>query len=169
MKKQLQKIGIVVLMSISALVFNGCKGKDGATGPAGTDGNANVHSLIFTTTSASWAYTAPTYYVNLVDPQVTSDILGTGAVLVYVTGGGGSNTQLPYTYFPSTAYSETMAAVIALNQVQIQVTDSDLAAPNNPGALSFKVVTMSSRMMLTNPHVNFQDYESVKQAFHLKD
>ena len=38
MKTKIGRIGLVVLMGITATVFNGCKGKDGAPGAQGPAG-----------------------------------------------------------------------------------------------------------------------------------
>ena len=170
MKKTITTIGMAMLVCVTAIVFNGCKGKDGAPGaqgPAGPQGNANVDYMVFQVSASNWAYSSPSYFVNLIDPMVTADILNTGAVLVYADDGV-TVTQLPLTIYPSSTYSETWTPYESINNVQVQVTDSDLTAPNNPGSILFKVVVMASKSLLQNPHINFKSFESVKAAFHLK-
>lgn len=167
MKKTIKTIGMAVVMSITAILFNGCAGKDGAPGAQGPQGNANVLSYTFSV--SSWTYTAPNLWADLVDPDITSDVINNGAVLVYINNGG-NLTQLPYTYYPTNTYSETMSAIHSVGNVQINLTDSDLNPPGIPSStLVFKVVTLPSRKPLSNPHINFKDYESVKKAFDLKD
>ncbi len=167
MKQTIKTIGKIMLVSITAIFLHGCAGKDGAPGAQGPEGNANVTAMSYQILSSQWAYASPNLWVDLIDPDITADIINSGAVLVY-SNSVGDVTQLPFTYYPSTSYSETMSAVHYVGNVQINIVDSDGATPNAPGDLIFKVVVMSSRHMLQNPHINFHDYTSVQKAFNLK-
>ena len=161
---------ILSVLTLTILVVSSCKKpKDGEPGPKGADGNANVTYSIFNVSASSWGYTTPTYYAVLNDPNITSDIINKGAVLVYLQVGTGTYTQLPLTFFPSASYAELWEVVTAVNQVQVQITDSDLTAPAPPPACTFKVVCIASRSMLSNPDIDFKNFESVKKAFNLKD
>ncbi len=165
--KKTKSIIMATLIGVSALVLNGCSGKDGAPGAQGPEGNANVLTMAYSILPSQWAYSSPVLWVDLIDNDITADIMNSGAVLVYMENGS-YTTQLPYTYYPTTTYSETMSAIHYLGNVEIDIQDSDAGTPGTPGPISFKVVTLSSRKMLQNPHVNFKDYESVKRAFNLK-
>ena len=162
-----KSIIITLLIGVSAIVLNGCSGRDGAPGAQGPEGNANVLTMGYSILPSQWAYSSPVLWVDLVDPDITADIMNSGAVLVYKENGS-FTTQLPYTYYPTTSYTETMSATHYVGNVEIDIEDSDGAAPATPGPITFKVVTMSSRKLLQNPHINFKDYESVRRAFNLK-
>jgi hypothetical protein len=69
------------------LLISSC-GKDGAPGPQGPSGNANVHSSTFVVTNSQWQTTGTSgtdyeKFIDLNDPYITQDILDNGAVLVY--------------------------------------------------------------------------------------
>ena len=168
----MKKSNLIYLFVAVSLYFAGCA-KDGDTGPqgpAGTngkDGNANVHTQIFTVNN--WYYDAPSYGVDIVDTQITQDIADYGVVMVYVSNGGGGWTALPFTDYPSATYSSTYVFVHYFQGVTVWKTDSDLTQPLFPGSFTFKVVTISESLRIANPHVNYLDYKSVQLAFGLKD
>ena len=169
MKQTIKTIGKIMLVSITAIFLHGCAGKDGAPGAQGPEGNANVTAMSYQILSSQWAYAAPNLWVGLADPDITNDILNSGAVLVYLDNGS-NITELPITtyYISPTTYSETMTATHYAGTVQIDIADSDGGTPNATGTVIFKIVVMSSRHMLQNPHINFHDYTSVQKAFNLK-
>lgn len=165
----MKKIIILGMFALTLLTFGACKKpKDGAPGAQGPQGNANVNYGIFNVAASSWGYVSPSYYVTLLEPNITQDILDKGAVLVYA-GNAGSWAQLPLTYYPSSTYSELFQPIFTLGQVEIQVTDSDLTQPIAPSAATFKVVVIAHKSLLNNPNVDFSNFESVKKAFNLKD
>ncbi|MGB3946895.1 MAG: collagen-like protein [Bacteroidia bacterium] len=175
MKKKKITIGLLILMSVTtSLFFAGCKGKDGAPGAQGPQGvqgeqgNANVNYSVFTVASTDWSYTSPSYTVTNYNGLITQDILDKGAVLVYRSIGGAWQ-QLPITIYPTSTYSETISYLAELYALTIKITDSDLTQPAPPSASTFKIVTVAYRSMLNNPSVDFNNFESVKKAFNLKD
>jgi hypothetical protein len=100
--------------------MTGCEGDRGPTGPAGVDGNANVHSGTISPTSADWLWNSTysfrtgegsttryfTRYVDIPDSAITADIISDGMVLMFFEAmpGGGNWAPLPYqfTNFSST-------------------------------------------------------------------
>jgi hypothetical protein len=157
---------LLLLSCIFLLTFSACK-KEGPAGKDGKDGNANVQSATFTV--ASWNYSSPSYYADINYSAITSGIINSGAVLVYLSNGSGGYSQLPLTIYPSSAYSETFETVTAPGLVRIYITDSDLTAPNTPGTLSFKVVVIAASARIANPDVDLSNYNEVKKAFKLKE
>ena len=155
---------LIFSLTVAVALLSGCA-KDGETGPAGKDGNANVTSSTFTITA--WNYSAPVYYADLPVPAITQDILDRGAVLAYIVGSG-YNLQLPVTIYPSASYSQSWGMNFGLGVCEITVNDSDLTQPNNPGTNTVKVVVIASRSMLNDNTVDWNSYESVKQHFNLK-
>lgn len=159
------KTQIIFLFSIALLTTAGCK-KEGPAGPAGKDGNANVHGQVFTVNN--WSYSSPSYHADMSFSAITQDIINTGAVLVYLSNGSGGYSQLPLTYYPSPSYSRTFETVSYPGGVRIYITDSDLTAPTTPGSYTFKVVAISSSARLGHPEVDYSDYDQVSRAFNFQ-
>lgn len=160
---------IVMAAFAGSIMLNSCA-KDGAVGPAGpagTNGNANVQSSTFTV--SNWTYSAPSYYSDISWGALTTDIINNGAVLVYVSTGTSVWSQLPLTLYTYSTYSSSLEVVSSTGNIRILWTDSDLTQPNNPGANTFKVVAIAASQRLANPNINYDDYNQVKAAFHLKD
>lgn len=154
-----------LFLLVTMAFFSSCT-KEGPAGPAGKNGNANVVSS--SVTSGSWTYVAPSWEQTFTYPAITSTILNSGAVLVYVQSGT-NFYQLPYTFYPSSSFSRTFTYVHYLGGLKVFVTDSDLTQPSDPGTLTFKVVVIASSALKQNPDVNLKDYNAVKKAFNLND
>ena len=169
MKKTITTIGMAMLMSITAIVFNGCKGKDGApgaTGPAGAQGNANVLVSTGTTTNASWSFNSTYNEWDAIfnDSDISSAVVSTGTMQVFIGDGTGTNwSAMPLSY-QGTEFNYTYG----VGQVQLQVTLSSGTAPTNPGGLQFKFVVIPSRSLIANPNVNIKDYTSLQKVFNIK-
>ena len=159
------KLVTIGLLIAGATTFSNCA-KDGATGPAGEDGNANVVSSSIT--SGSWTFLSPSWSQSFTYSAITQDILDNGAVLVYVAEGV-NYYQLPYTFYPSSSYSRTYKYVHYLGGLKVYVTDSDLTTPDDPGTLKFKVVVIEASGLIKNPNVDLNNYQAVKKAFNLTD
>lgn len=155
---------LIFSLTVAVALLSGCA-KDGETGPAGKDGNANVTSTTFTITN--WTYSAPYFYDDLPVPAITQSIVDNGAVLVYIMDSG-YNIQLPVTIYPTASYSQSWGMNFGLGVCEITVNDSDQTQPINPGTKTVKVVVIASRSMLNDHTVNWNSYESVEQHFNLK-
>ena len=165
---------MTALMYFAVLLFNGCSGKDGApgaAGPTGAQGNANVQYTIFQMPNANWSWNGSYLTATLNDPLITESIINTGVVLVYVVDSSQDNFQLSAreVHAISATVSQTESLDILVGQVMIQLQNTDGSQPTYLGSSMFKVIVMPSRKPLSNPHINFKDFESVKQAFNLKD
>ncbi|MDI9341145.1 MAG: hypothetical protein QM534_11305 [Sediminibacterium sp.] len=169
------------ILLVTGLSLSSCKkGETGPQGPAGTNGtngingNANVVSHTFTVTAASWTATSgnSVQYTEISDNTITKDIVEKGVVLVYMmspVSGGYSAAQLPLTMYPGTAYAIKMEYTASVNKIAISIMRSDIQAPSNPGTLIYKIVKIPASARLQNPGLNYQDYITVKKAFHLVD
>lgn len=162
------KITMMLLTIVTVILLSACA-KDGKTGPQGpagtngTNGNANVVSSSITTTSLSWSANAPFYTTSIGYAAITQDIIDNGAVLVYISNTAGTYQQLPFTYYPASSYSRTYTFAYAVGTVTIYVSDSDLVIPDNPGAVTFKIVVMaaSAKRELQQKHVDLNNYSEV--------
>jgi hypothetical protein len=170
---------LCLILLISSLAFNGCtkpeKGEQGPPGTNGTngtngkDGNANV--VAGNVTVSNWAYSAndAAYIAEITSQSITQTVLNSGAVLVYVKYADNVWSQLPLTLYLDPAYSSTLEVITLLNKIQIVWTDSDLAQPNTPPTLTFKIVVITSTGTLLASKVDTSNYLEVSQAFGLKD
>ncbi len=167
MKKTITKIGMAMLIGITAIVFNGCKGKDGAPGAQGPAGIANISTTTATTTNASWTFLSAynEWDATLNYSAITSDIVATGTVQVYL--GDGSSTV--WAALPNSYHNFEWGYQYSLGQVTIFVTKGDGTDPGNPGGMQFKFVAIPSRSMMLHPNVNMKNYNEVKQTFNLHD
>ena len=165
MKTKITTVGLCILMGVTALVFNGCKGKDGAPGAQGPEGNATVISDTATVPSWLWALAfGNQYHCSITDHSITQSIIDNGVVLVYEEAGINAWRPLPYT-FTTTSRS----CYFAVGFVYIESTNTDGTAPTNPGTIKYRIVVMSKRSMKSHPTVDYKNYAEVKQAFNLKD
>lgn len=163
---------IYVLLMCSISFFSSCKkevvgpqGPTGQTGKSGVDGNANVKSLTYNITA--WQQSGNSFIITLNCPIVTQEIIDNGAVLVYFDYVG-KNYQLPLTlYFNN--YQEIIDYNYSLGSVVIQVVDSDLTLPNNPGNHTAKVVAMTANGLkkINDNHLNIKDYNAVAKALNI--
>ncbi len=172
--KQLSKILSLCLLS-SVSLFIGC-GKDGATGPVGPqgpqgpqgyNGSANVQSINLTATNASWSlYSTP---INEMEatwsvPQITSSVFNYGTVQMFISTDGTGNywTAMPYSNLAS-QWNYTFNA----GNVIVDYSLNNNTIPSNPNTQLFKLVVIPPAMV--KPNVNVHNYESLKQAYNLKD
>ena len=168
MKKTITTIGAVIMMSIIALVLNGCVGKDGApgaTGPQGVAGVSNISSGMVTTASGDWFYNTLTFEYDLTIPvpDIIADVVDNGTVQVFIGNGSGAVwTALPYNYGIRQVNFE-----YSFGQIVIFITNFDGSQPTTPTVEQFKYVVIPSRAMIHHPNVNIKNYAEVKQAFNL--
>lgn len=164
--KTLKKTLILVLMASISATFSCTKeGKEGPPGPAGTNGNANVKSSNFTIYSWDWTTSGNMKYVDINSSLITTDIVNSGSVLMYMKYGGFWQA-LPFTY-PQGATSQLFRYYYSDNFVQIQVTQ-ETGIPSLPD-FEFKLVAISSSARLSNPDINLNNYYQVKEVFSLND
>ncbi|MBI3502320.1 MAG: hypothetical protein HY063_11050 [Bacteroidetes bacterium] len=162
------KTKIFLSISAIALMFifsckKGDTGPAGATGTAGAAGNANVQTYTFSVTSASWA-------ADTVDQEWSSDYTlpsaanVSGAVLCYAQDGSNWSALPHVDYGVAFSFSYDPSTKI------IEVVAADAKAASmvpNPGAMTFRVVTIPTAKVKANPTLNWKSYEEVKTKFNL--
>ena len=159
--KKVKQIGLIMLIGISTVLINGCA-KDGATGPAGKDGNANVSGSTSVTTS-SWTLTGGIIYSTTITwTPITQAIADKGVVMVYEQVGSSGWNALPYTL---ATVSRTFS--FGAGFVNVMYTNTDGSAPSNPGTQTYRVVAIAASGLSTHPNVNWKNYQEVKTAFGL--
>lgn len=151
----------------------GATGATGPVGPTGATGNANVHSTYYTINAANWTYFGTPYFfneVNLTCPQITSDVVDFGMVCAFSESTtSGTWFSLPYVYWPTSTVSYVFSLnTIKLGSVGLRFNYSD-GRNSVYTSTRVKVVTISGTAKAANPNVDYNDYNSVKAAFHLED
>jgi len=170
---------MAIMLAVFTIVSGCKKGDTGPQGPPGVNGlngNANVTSITaIVNSSATWTWSSPMYYVDVTVPALTSDIMNTGAVEVFVnTDGTGSFWKaLPYTVVTGTV-NYGWQYVTLLNDVQVQFAWANGAQSGDPNftygaSIMIKIVCIASSGIAKNPDLNFHDYEALKTTFHLTD
>ena len=148
---------------IAVILLNGCT-KEGPAGPAG---NANVQSSTITFSSWLWDSSNNYDYADFNWSPITSAIVNSGAVFIYVNTATGW-VALPRTIYPTSSLSESQRIVYNVGTFRIIVQDSDLNPPNPAlGSWTIKVVAVASSIIKTNPNVNWSNYLEVKKTFNL--
>jgi len=135
----------LVALTIFA-IYSGCKkdeiigpaGPSGATGPTGPTGNANVSRK--TIAISDWTNTNNYWYADIVDTDITQDIVNNGVVLVYYEIASGQWASLPY-QDTSTLLAYTYSYIYSQDNLHVRRTDFLLPTPN-PSTQNFKIVIM---------------------------
>ena len=175
MKKTFFKTGLVLLV---ALLSISCS-KDGETGPAGPagangingtngiNGNANVlSSTVFTTTASNWTtdtggivWTATLTGAT----EITQNIVDRGIVSVFILTGS-QWSPLPFTFF-----NQNMSYSFGVGTIEFVAYGTDYAVIPNPSNVTMRFVVISPSNRLSHPNTDWNDYNQVKEALHLKD
>ena len=166
--KTFSKLSIILAIFALGFMLTSC-GKDGATGPQGPQGNANVYANTYVV--SSWSLNSTNYYIDLYDADLTSDVQGSGAVQVFLSLNNGVDwNALPMTYVGSPYY--VMAYSTEIKNVYIDWIYSGTGVGSDPNTIYgtnclFKVVVIPPSYK--KPNVNLRNYAEVKAAYNLKD
>jgi len=138
----MKNLKTLFLIAAIAVLFNSCAkdGAPGATGPAGTNGNANVSEQTFSITSSNWNGDGHGgWWCVLVNP--TNEMNLSGGVETYVLDVTNNDwNTLPW---QGGNLSITTELQISGDAVWVYFDDSDgSTAINNPGSFTFKVITI---------------------------
>ncbi|MBE7443320.1 MAG: hypothetical protein KF732_09695 [Flavobacteriales bacterium] len=170
MKNTLKSITTITLIGLLTL-FNSCAkdGKDGAPGPsgaAGTNGNANVKNINVTIYTSDWVLNSGVYSYDKYLFEIGQNIIDNGMVLAYLESSFGSETWVA---LPFSMKNVELNYAFWKYYVSFTASLGSGATPSNPGLTRFKVLIVQGTARLSNPHVDFNDYNQVKAAFDLKD
>jgi hypothetical protein len=132
-----------MFLAFLSIVFllSGC-GKDGAVGPQGPAGNANVSSTIFTVNPTEWVASGTTYRVSFTVPALTQAVLDRGSVQVYYSNATDVWLATPIVTVVSNV-TQVWQPFYFVGSVRIDVGNFDGRLPANPGGpVKFKVVVI---------------------------
>jgi hypothetical protein len=163
----------------------GPTGAAGATGPSGPAGTANVLYSAWTTPAA---YTKTTVFgtfhlsANIAATGITQAILDNGTVIVYGKLDGYTTTIWPASQVSAlpiviiyqlgtTTYTDTWSALVTLGNIEIDFVNDLNYYSSISNAHQFRYIIIPGAVLTatTRQHVNFKNYNEVKQAFNLPD
>jgi hypothetical protein len=153
-----------LLVGASLLIWTGC-GKDGAQGPAGLDGNANVIASQWYTPSA-WLGTTGDWYFDISNTAITGDIVESGVILAYASIPG--DVYNTYTVRPLPAFVNGANWDFLLpndgktNYGKIEFTSTMVAMPGTTG-YSFRFVLVPAGIFLKSASLNITTASDLKK------
>jgi len=168
--KNLLKVAALIVVIGAVTITTSCskEAEKGETGAAGTNGNANVKSALFTVFPSEWQTSGNTIYISKTSSLITADIANTGGVMLYIQSTNSTSWQaLPYT-FPNGSSSLMYRFWHSENYLEIDIY-GESSAPTVTSNREFKMVVFSSTARLANPNIDYTDYEQVKATFNLED
>lgn len=157
------KIGIMALL---IMVISSCKkevvGPQGEQGIQGEQGNANVIGTNeFTLNSSHWTQSGDQWYSGATTTAITQDIVNSGLVQVFIKYGSEWWALPDQAGVNQTSFGYSNGSISILNQ------NTNGTTPPNPGTKTFRVVIISSGMILSNPDVDWSNYKDVEKAMNL--
>lgn len=155
---------LVLMAVIASACVRVQDGPQGPQGPPGQDGNANVISINYQATSENWYDVGnpgeDDYFLalDLDVPEITSDIVNSGLVLVYYRPDSDSPWfALPYTVIShNPEYMEKLDFIYDLGFVGMQSKATDRNASAWEG--TFRVI-VASAVPVGKKALNIADYE----------
>lgn len=138
-----------LILSLSAIILlmSSCAkdGETGPAGPAGADGNANVHSINLLVSHSEWepgGMAVPPYYLekDIPVPEITQSVYRYGTVIVYLDQAG-AQTALPYTTPIYQGISWSYGVQVHAGGVKIKITQNDGAVFTVP-SYYFKITVI---------------------------
>jgi hypothetical protein len=163
----IKSIAMTGLIAVGLLT--GCA-KDGAPGPAGTNGtngNANVIGTNTLTLSNPWTYNASdsSYSYPITAPGITPAVITNGFVGIYFQSANGwiplpvSHIFAPHDFMTFEMSAGTVTILYVLGG----------AIPLNPTSNNIVVRCIIIPASAIKPNVNMNNYNDVKSAYKLKD
>ena len=141
----------------------------------GSKSNTNVYSSTVTVYQSDWYWDDTSWRVDIDYDAIDMSVNSYGAVLVYMNVEG-TWRQIPMTFY----YSEIVGGQIRncssslevssyVGGVSIFWTEDDFYNGRQIGDRQFKIVVLSSADYRSRSDVDFSNYESVKEAFQIKE
>lgn len=164
-------VALTLGLTLASCAKKGDTGPAGPAGANGTNGNANVKSKTIFVAGSEWINTPGESTVTKIVSEITTDIVNTGAVMVYVDNGNNNWSALPATATGTTGLVLSFGFDIEPNKLTLtaQVNANTTLTAATFGNTNFRIVTIAGSGRLANPNLNYNDYNAVKKAFNLKD
>ncbi len=151
------------LLIMSAILWTGCS-QQGAEGPAGQDGNANVTASPWYSPTA-WDGSTGDWYFDVTNSAISQDIVESGAILAYVSVPG--DLYNDYTVRPLPAYAiEANWDFLLPNDGQsygtIEFTSDMVNKPGTTG-YNFRFILIPSSYTLKSASLNTPGLSDLKK------
>lgn len=164
---------ILFIISIAFAISSCSKdGDPGATGPQGATGNANVKSQVYTVSPGQWQSLGTAgvdyeKYISFIYTDITSSVINSGAVLVYLVGTDGSIAQIPLS-FPSGGNTVNFVPSAMENEAMVELFLGNYQVPNVTVNYSFKVVAIDGSARITHPEINWSDPFAIAKGLNIQ-
>src|SRR5690554_1807912 len=159
------QLNLLSLLLAATIAFTGCKKDEGPTGPQrpqGPTGNANVQSEMITVFSSDWVEEGNMYTFETPTSLITEDIAESGAVLCYLMYDD-IYRPMPISYLPEGEDYTTHAGFEYMTEEIFFFFQTDDGMTPAPGERTFKVVTIESKMLESNPEIATMKYADAMQ------
>lgn len=161
---------IISVLFLAVIFISGCK-KEGPPGPAGTngtDGNANVTSLVLNT-GGGWSWDGANYWrvatwTGL--SNLSTEVVNSGAVMLYYKSGS-DYLAMPFALNITSTIQLHGNFDYTYNVLRVYWELSDLADPN-PGYTEFKLICIPPASLIGHNDLNLKNYNEVAKTFNLK-
>jgi len=135
----MKNINSAYLFMLLFFALAGCA-KEGAIGPAGKDGNANVKSMVVATTGSQWVAVGNQYKFTVADSAITQNVIDKGTVSVALSLSGTAWSNLPRTNMGFTfLYAYSLGAV----DIYYYSGDGSTSPGLAPNGYMFKIVAIT--------------------------
>lgn len=168
MKKILNNILLAAIIMIAGCAKDGAVGPSGSNGTNGTNGNANVQSMMITALPSTWQNFGTFGHNDISVPQITQAILDSGIISSYWIYNTTTGTQIPLPFVDgNTQFSYYPQLTVGHYKLEIDHFGSTFTNPTS--TMQIKLVLATAHARMSNPDLNWNDYESVKTRFHLAE
>lgn len=144
--KKIKNLSFLLLLTVSVLSMQSCKKENGLQS--------------FNKTSSSWTCGTVSCDATITIPELTSEILNNGLVMVYMNAGSvAGNVQLPYINYTQ-VYE---VALIENGKITLGYFDTASSNPFAPIYTSFKVVLIENWKSANLQNIDKNDFKAVSK------
>jgi hypothetical protein len=147
--KMIKKLSFLLLLAASVLSLQSCKKENGLQS--------------FSSTVSFWSCGSFNCDATIAIPELTSDILDNGLVMVYMNAPAGSGVtgNVPLPLILSTTVYEV--ALIEVGKITLRYFDSASSNPSQPSSNSFKVVLVENWKSANLQNIDKNDFKAVSK------
>ncbi len=126
-----------------------------------------MESKFHTITESGWTWNSIdlAYQATILENNITSEVINSGAVLVYAQAPNGGWNLCPLTFYVTSTVSGNIQTNVLPGRVNLLCFYSTRTAFSDPGAFNFKVVVLTGKELKAHPGVDFADFEKVCEVF----
>ena len=145
----IKNLSFLLLLAASVLSLQSCKKENGLQS--------------FSSTVSFWTCGSTECTASLAIPELTSDILENGLVMVYINAPSSSGIA-PNTPLPLITSGSMMAGLIEVGKITLVYVDyTSTGNPSSPGSSSFKVVLVENWKSANLQNIDKNDFKAVSK------